>query len=281
MNAENVVVVLCSDMDSYKQSADGFKNYIAKNKPAVKVEIINQKTNDSSRLATSILTQKPSVIYAIGSEPMKMLKEKSIDIPVVFSMVLSPQDFSLPNMTGISLDVSAEVRMQIVQKLLPNAKKIGVMYSDNTANIYDEIASYCAKNGLQLIAKKIQGDNEIAAAIGNIGAIDCFVMIPDTKIYFSQSVQLLVLESLKQKFPVLGLSSFYTRGGTFASCECDYKELGGQAGELVVRILSGEKPVSIGLQRPRKVQFSVNGNIAAKLGIKFSSTIEQEASERF
>jgi len=107
------------------------------------------------------------------------------------------------------------------------------------------------------------------------------LMIPDPKIYFPRSVEYLLLESLRKRFPVVGLSRLYTKAGALLSFDCDYKDLGRQAGEIALRILDGENPADIQPQRPGKIKFSLNLLTAERLGIKIPSVIITEASEVF
>jgi putative ABC transport system substrate-binding protein len=85
------------------------------------------------------------------------------------------------------------------------------------------------------------------------------------------------LESVKQRFPVIGLSRFYTKDGALLSFDCDYKDLGRQAGEIAMRIIEGAKPQEIHPVAPRKLSYSLNMAVAEKFGIKFTPDIVKGA----
>ena len=113
--------------------------------------------------------------------------------------------------------------------------------------------------------------------------IDWFLMIPDTDIYFPKLVEHLLRESLKNKFPVIGLSSTYVEAGALVSFDCDYEDLGKQAAELALAsgMLEGEKQVNTRFVRPRKVKLSLNLLTADILGIKVPPEVIEQASPVF
>lgn len=106
-------------------------------------------------------------------------------------------------------------------------------------------------------------------------------MIADTTLYLPQVTEYLLLESLRAKFPVIGLSSCYTKAGAVLSFDCDYKDLGRQAGEISLRILQGENPSNIPIARPEKIKFSLNLSAAERMNIKIPDSIIKQASEVF
>ena len=67
------------------------------------------------------------------------------------------------------------------------------------------------------------------------------MVILDSKVYFSQTIRLLLLESMKNKVPVVGLSSFFTKAGAVISFDSDFKDMGAQAAEISAKVLSGKK----------------------------------------
>jgi putative ABC transport system substrate-binding protein len=127
----------------------------------------------------------------------------------------------------------------------------------------------------------ISSDAEFTPAVQALmgGQADCVVMIMDTKIYFGQTVKTLLLESIKNKIPVIGLSAIFTKAGALMSVDCDYRDLGRQAGEMAAHILNGEKPGDIKSQRPRKAKYSLNMIVANQFGMQFSGSAASEATE--
>jgi ABC-type uncharacterized transport system substrate-binding protein len=63
------------------------------------------------------------------------------------------------------------------------------------------------------------------------------------------------------------------------SVDCDYRDIGHQAGELGARILNGERPSAIKSQRPRKARYSLNLIVANQFGTSVSGSAASDAAE--
>ena len=59
----------------------------------------------------------------------------------------------------------------------------------------------------------------------------------------------------------------------------DYKAIGVQTGEIVVRILKGEQPGAIASQYSKKLELHVNPAAAQKMGVTLPEDLVKEASK--
>lgn len=275
-------VIFSSGLKPYRESWEGIKEFLEAEKVTLWAAEHNLKEKKPKEVFSKIRSERPDVVFTLGTRASKLAKEGLEDLPVVFSMVLDPGMIVGSNITGVSLDIPAGMKLKEVKRILPDVKRIGLIYSPGTISKYREISQVCQELDLQLITGKIDDRKDLPGALKEIaGQIDCFLMIPDPKIYFPRSVEYLLLESLRKRFPVVGLSRLYTKAGALLSFDCDYKDLGRQAGEIALRILDGENPADIQPQRPGKIKFSLNLLTAERLGIKIPSVIITEASEVF
>lgn len=277
-----ISVVFSSALGPYQQSREGFKEFFEEKKVALWISEYNLKKTNPEVICSRIKEERPDLVFTLGTKASKLVKEKIKNIPVVFSIILNPQAVVDINVTGVSMDIPPAMKLRKIKKILPEVKRIGLIYSPKTTPLYREISKTCKEFGLQIIRRKIDSGKELPDALKEISwQIDCFLMIADSEIYFPQSVEYLLLESLRGKFPVIGLSSFYTKAGALISFDCDYEDLGRQAGEIALRILDGEKPANIKPARPRKINLSLNLIAAERLDIKIPSAVIKEATEVF
>ncbi|MBN1824089.1 MAG: hypothetical protein JW803_07205 [Endomicrobiales bacterium] len=279
-SAESVAVILSSGGESFKEALEGFKTVLKAKNPGIAINEMSLQGADSAGVVEKAVASNPKVIFTIGSEAAKAATSQSGGIPVVFCMVFNAAGMAGPTATGVSLDIPANMRLSGIKKILPSAKKAGIIYSANTEDFFSEFNASAKSMGIQVSGKKIGSDAEFPGALKEVtSGIDFFMMVVDLKIYFSQTIKFLLLESLKNKFPVIGLSSFYTKAGALASFDCDYADIGKQSGELVSRIIGGENPGSIKPARPKKIKTSVNVLVAEKMGITIPSEALNDASE--
>ncbi|MGR3218889.1 MAG: ABC transporter substrate-binding protein [Candidatus Anammoxibacter sp.] len=276
-----VSVIFSSDPEPYQQAWKGFKDVFKESKFSIFVSEYSLKESKPDLIIPQIIKENPNIVYTIGANASKLAITNQIS-PVVFSLVLNPDVFSNSHVTGASLNIPFSKKLNNIKKVFPNVKRVGVIYSHGSTHMYNEISNACDEIGFQLVGKKIDSKKEFPRALKEISKrIDILVMIPDQTIYFLQSIKHLLIESVKKKFPVAGLSSFHTKAGAIISFESDYRDMGRQAGEIAFRILKGENPVDIPASRPRKVKYSLNLLVAERFGIKIRPEIIKEASEVF
>jgi len=277
-----VSVVFPSDVEAYRQAWEGFQGFFDAKKVPLWVSEYNLKEEEPAAVYSRINRAKPDVVVTLGTRASKLAKEKIKNIPVVFCMVFHPEEISTSNITGVSMEIPAEIKLQGIKKILPDTKKIGVIYSPGLTAAYKEISRIGRQMGFKLIGKRIDSEGGFPNALKDIShRIDCFLMVPDSKIYSPGSVKHLLLQSLREKFPVVGLSSLYTKAGALFSFDCNYNDLGRQAAKITLRILNGERPAYIECSIPRKTKLSWNRIAAERLGIDIPPQIIKEASEVF
>ncbi|MEK7813387.1 MAG: ABC transporter substrate-binding protein, partial [Candidatus Desantisbacteria bacterium] len=277
-----VSVIFSSDIAPYQQAWHGFKEFFEQRDTTLKVYQYNLKHQEPEAIYSQIKKQKPNIILTLGSNASRLVRQRITHTPVVCSMVLNPEELAGSNITWVSLSIPAIMQLEEIKRLLPQVKKIGMIYSPSTLNIYTEILQACKDSDCQLIARKISTGEDISKVLNDISReIDCFLMIPDTEIYFPKAVEYLLIEGLNEKFPVIGLSSYYTKAGALFSFECDYRDIGAQAGEIALKILDGQNPSDILPAKPRRVRFSLNLLTAKHIGIKIPDTVIKQASEVF
>ncbi|MFH1684171.1 MAG: ABC transporter substrate-binding protein, partial [Candidatus Margulisiibacteriota bacterium] len=231
------------------------------------------------KIISQIIAEKPDFIFTLGTKATRLAQVSFRDIPIVFALVLDPEMIKAPNVAGVLMDIPAKTKLELLKKICADKRNIGVIYSQKSLRELNELQQACQELGWTLISNKIVSGKQFPDALRDINPqIDCFIMLPDTTIYFPQSVKYLLGESIKQKFPVVGLSRFYSKDGAFISFDCDYMDLGQQAGEIALKIIDGSKPADLPLMIPRKFKFSLNLTVAKKLALKIPLAIQREAA---
>jgi putative ABC transport system substrate-binding protein len=268
----------------YGAALTGFCSYLDSHeiKPRVVEHDFGHEGQDSIvSLLSEIQVNKPELVFTMGTPATKAAQSSIKDIPLVFTMVLDPKRSGI-SVSGVSMDIPYEMILENLKKILPGKMKIGVIYSSQSASMYEEVHRASEKFGFQLMAEKIDSEKEFPDAIKALSRqMDCFLMLPDPKIYFPKSVEYLLRKSLGSNFATVGLSSAYTRAGALVSFDCDYKDLGKQTAELALEILAGQALTKTKIIGPRKVTFSLNLLVAERLKIEIPPQIVKEASEVF
>ncbi len=277
-----VAIIMSSSIEPYQRATNGLKTYFADSGASVAVMEYSLEGGKEQQVCAEVEKTKPGVIVVLGTKAAKLAKHNFSELPIVFCMVIDTKQIMASNVTGVSMDIPERQKLDVMRKLLPEARKVGMFYSRDSQQRHEELLRVCQEKGFRLTAREIGVEYDIPAAISEMsGQIDCFIMIPDSKVFFPKSIEHLLLEGLRNRFAIIGLSSLYTKAGTLASLECDYTSLGKQAGELAGRILDGADPAYLPIAEPVKTKLSLNVLVAKRLNISLSPELLKEAGEIF
>jgi ABC-type uncharacterized transport system substrate-binding protein len=225
---------------------------------------LNGDKRNVKKIIPEILSKKPDIIVAIGSEAAEGLSDNTNCIPTIFTMVLNPYLLNI-NMSGVAMDVSAKVQIQALRKILPKAEKIGVIYNPAVSASFVAVSK---KEGISLIASPASSVSQIMPALEKMLAqqIDVFWLIPDP-IVASQSMARYILETtLKANVPVMAPSPSFVRNGALFSVSAGYDKIGKQTVRLIQRILAkGVSKVSI--EEPAELLLTINVKAAELMNI--------------
>ncbi|OGI06268.1 MAG: hypothetical protein A2X41_08385 [Candidatus Margulisbacteria bacterium GWE2_39_32] len=280
--AIDVAVVLSADYEPLLQVSMGFKSYLQEKGVPVKAVEYNLKRNDVSIVMNQINSLHSDIVLAIGSKAADAAKASITSIPVIFSMVVNPSQYTRPNSTGISMEIKEDIKLKEIDRIFPGRTRLGIIYSSTSAKEFDQIYSAASSMGFKVVGRKIDSAQNLLSAVKDIsGLIDLFIMVVDNDIYNPLTVKGLFMESFKYNFPIVGLSSFFTKAGAVISFECNYQDVGRQAGEIAYDIINGKKPGSIKPSYPRTITYSINQMTAKKCGIDILPGILNKATSVF
>jgi putative tryptophan/tyrosine transport system substrate-binding protein len=275
--AANVAVIMSSKVDDYKEALRGFRE-VAKHRIVAEYDMGGDPEKGPSIVADIETKVKPDLILAVGIWALQAVLSQPTSIPVVYAMVLNPPSVvgDGKNVTGASMNIPVEESIRLFKQLGPDIKRIGAIFSRTRTGYLVKRAEGVARHeGLQLVTREITSPRELTAALESLqDGIDALWILPDETTLTQPALQQILLFSYRRKIPVLGLSERHAQLGallalSFASSE----DIGRQAAELSVAVLSGTKATEIPYTTPRQVSLTVNLKTAGKLGIEVPKTI--------
>lgn len=250
----------------------------AQGKPAIAAQIARKLVGDA-----------PDVIVAIATPSAQAAVVASKNIPVVFSAVTDPLGAKLiphmlkpgGNVTGLSDMANVKEHLELIKEFLPNLKAVGVPYNPGEANSVSMLAALkveAKKMGIKIVESAAPRSSDVMIAakqlVGKVDAIYC--PIDNTIISAVESV---VKVGIDAQIPVFAGDTDTVSRGAVAAVGYDYFDLGRQTGDIVVRILKGEKPGDIDVQTAKGTNLFVNPKMAARMGIKVPKSVLNRASK--
>lgn len=249
------------------------------------IEIDLQNAQGEQRNLKTIsqqLAESSDVVLAIATPSAQSLANTTQTTPVIFSAVTDPVSAKLVesreqpggNVTGTSDQSSDAISTQInlIKKVLPKAKTIGILYTQSEANSVvqkDEAKRLLEEKGFTVVEKTILDSNNVKAAAESLMAEVDMVFVPTDNI-ISSTMETVKQVSIKHKVPVFGGSTEMIAVGGLYNYGTNYEELGRQTARMLIRVLKGEKPENIAVELPEKLELHTNKEIADALGIDIS-----------
>lgn len=207
------------------------------------------------------------------------------NIPVVFIAVSDPVGAKLTegNVTGISDLLPVTAQLELIRKMQPDAKKIGIIYTLSEPNSVSTIELYknsAADYGFELEIVGITEQSQVTQAVDTIIAkgVDCFTNLTDNTVV---EVLPAILEKTDEAgIPVYGSEIEQVELGCIGSAGIDYIELGKTAGKMAAKILKGEAKASdMPYETVKDFSYYVNSKAAERFGITIPADIASSATE--
>ncbi len=262
-----VFVIISSGKKPYKECLDGFKRATS-GKNIELLATYNLAGSNSDEIMSEISNKNPAMILALGTKAYDLTKKVSVNIPVVYSMLIDENIANRKNSTGSSMRVPLKMKVDKLTKIVPGIETIGTIYSSKEALENQKLGEACKALGYNYESEEISSITEFPKAVMDLSSvIDCFILIPDPTVISAQSIKKLLTITAKRKVPVVGLSTHYTMSGALVSYNSDYRDLGRQAGELAIKIVAGESVVNLKSTNPEKINVSFNLLVANILDI--------------
>lgn len=248
----------------------------------------------ASQINTNFLSKNVDLICAIAT-PMAQSAysaTKKQNIPVIYSAVTDPtlaeladQDKNpVGNITGTSDKLPIEKQLEMIRQILPDSKKIGIMYSTSEVNSISAIEEYkkaAPDYGFEIIESGISTSADIPLAADSLlGKVDCISNLTDNTVVNSLSI--ILAKANDRNIPVFGSEIEQVKKGCLATVGLDYIDLGKQTGKMAAQILKGEKEAKdMPFEVIDEASFYVNTKAAGNLGIIVSEDLINTAKEVF
>ncbi|AVQ31313.1 ABC transporter substrate-binding protein [Fusobacterium varium] len=215
---------------------------------------------------------KSDVIIAISTPSAQAAANNIKDKPIFFSAITNPESAGIlrKNVTGVSDKSPVKKQVELIEKLLPEAKNIGIVYNTSEQNSFyltEEFTKAAKEKGYTVKVKGISNISEMASALDTLlPTIDVLYTSIDNTI--ASTYPLIVEKSNKADKPIIGATKSFVEQGALAVDGISDYQVGYQTGEMVARYLNGEKIENIPYEVVEKSEMYINKDIAKRFGIK-------------
>ncbi|MCR4832592.1 MAG: ABC transporter substrate-binding protein [Butyrivibrio sp.] len=249
-------------------------------------------TGIASQISDSYVSAGVDLICAIAT-PSAMSAYNSAmntDIPVIYTAVSDPvgaelagsDGMPLGNITGTSDALAVTEQLEMIRAMLPDATKIGIIYTTSETNSVSTIAQYkeyAADYGFEIVETGINTLADLDMAASDMASkVDCINNLTDNTVV--SGLQTVIKYATEAGIPVFGSEVEQVKAGCVASMGLDYYQLGIQTGKMAAAVLKGEKSASeMAFEVIDEPSLYVNTAAAEKINMEISEETLGSAAE--
>ena len=232
-------------------------------------------------IAQHFINKKVDLICAVATPAAQVVANATQDIPVVATAVTDYEAAKLiksnakpeTNVTGTSDMNLVEAQLDLILKLVPATKTVGVIYNSSEINSQvqvDLLKGFAKDRKVEIKEATVNNVNDIQqAARSLIGKVEAIYVPTDNVLASAMPALAMVTE--EAKLPVV---SGWDDANGIATIAIDYYKLGVQTGEMAADILSGKaNPQDMPIQTQNEFTVIVNEANAKKIGLTIPKEI--------
>ncbi|KLI61561.1 ABC transporter substrate-binding protein [Brachyspira hyodysenteriae] len=270
----------------YKGITDELNKYYKDSNKKINIDYQNAQGEQANcnTIAQKFVNDKKNIIIAIGTPSAQSAVNLTKDIPIIVSGIGDPigarlvTNLNKPNVnvTGIINLPPISKQIELMHTLLPNAKKIVLLYCSSEINSSYQIKLAKEKLdslGLEYIDLTVANANEIQQImLSAANKVDAIFSPTDNIIANSMANVAMIEESTK--IPVVCADDSMTKIGGTVTYSVDYYDMGVFTAKKTIEVLEGINDIkNIPLEPSENYNFVVNTNMINKLGLSIPNDI--------
>lgn len=231
------------------------------------------------------------IVLAIATPAAQAAAQVIRDIPILITAVTDPVEAELvdsierpgTNVTGTSDLTPVKSQLELLQELVPTARRVGVIYNAGEVNsvVQVDIAKAAAKElGLTIVEATATNSGEVfQAAQSLVGRVDAlYVPTDNTAVSAIESV---IIVAEQAKLPLITGEDLSVESGALATVGLDYYVLGRQTADIAHRVLQGADPAETPIEYLDDMNIVINLGAAKRMGVTVSDDLLKQASQIF
>lgn len=281
-----------AESQAIKGLRDGLKELGYIERKSIVVEIRDAKGNRAVLKdgAEELVRQKVNFIFTTGTRATQTAKTATDRIPILFSHPGDPvalglvkradrPDRNVTGVAGLSLQTT-EKRLEILREIIPQARRLLIYYDSNNPFSRENFSfaeKAARKLGLEVGDYPVKSAEELKKTIGNVEKRDGDVLfhVPDDLVEAQINV---MFDAARQKgLASMSYEELWVIKGALAGYGPNYYEMGRQVARLADKILKGQKPQDLPVERANKFDLVINYRTATAIGLSIPRDVLKRA----
>ena len=273
----------------YKGLEDGLKKEgyeVGKN---LKIDLQNAQ-GDQSNLASmgqKLVTDNNDILVGITTPATLSLSNATKDKPIIMGGITYPVEAGLiktedkpgNNITGVSDRTPIKQHLEIMKKVLPKMKKVGILYTaseDNSVKQAQEAEKLAKELGLEVKVSTVANTNDIQQVTESLASQTDAIFIPiDNTIASAMATVVKVTDA--KKIPVFPSADTMVADGGLLGLGVDQYQIGVETAKVVAKVLKGADTKDMSIVLANEGVIYLNEAKAKQLGIEIPKEIKDKA----
>ncbi len=286
LHAEGIAILTSADITAYAEAVAGFTAHLPPSAHITFRQTVRDGKPHGHQLARRLRTSGTTMVLAVGLKATLVAKQVIRNIPVVYCLVLNPQQYGLPagNMVEISPILPFQDQVTLFPALLPHASRLGVLFDpQKTAGMVSRIEQEARTLGFTLLTETVHNEQDIPRALNSLPRdIHALWLLPDSTVITESSLDFLVSWTLERHIPVIGFSPELVKSGALMATFFPYVESGQEAARVAAALLTDRHAPLLGsIVRPRTAHRALNQKTASYLDIPLAAPLLRQFDEHF
>jgi putative ABC transport system substrate-binding protein len=281
-----IVVLNGQEVKPYQEVLAGLQQSLLSQGVKVSIEIYSLQGNPAKtqEVLAEVKRHGARLVVALGRAAAQAAVREVSHLPLLATMIMSTDDIRpASNATAVLLDFPLDTQLQWLRRIVPGAGTVGILFNPKENQPKINAALHIANGtGLTLLLQAVDTPRALPDALDNLSrTVDVLWGIPDSLVMTPQTAEPILLSTLRNKIPFIGLSTSWVKAGALYALDRDYVDIGLQCGEIAGKVLGGTSPRSLTAVTPRKVTYSINLKTAGAINLELPQELIGGASQVF
>ncbi|MCB1859750.1 MAG: hypothetical protein KDI63_15860 [Gammaproteobacteria bacterium] len=237
---------------------------------------------DESGVADLFASPDLRLIVAIGLEPSQLLRDRTLNIPILFTLIPRAAfvEHGLDKVgsmhSALFLNQPIDRQFHLIQLIRPAGRNVGVLLGPKTSALTQSLASASTSTGIPIKIRHIDKDQEIGPALREILDDRQFLLaLPDPLIYNRRHIHDILLFSYYNQIPVIGFSAAYVSAGALIAVYSNSVDIGQQIAEMIEEFVHVGQWSRLPMPAfPKYFRVAVNKEVSRALGFPLAGAEE-------
>ena len=225
--------------------------------------------------------QRPDLIISAGSEAFQRALAMGGTTPIIatllprqsYEKIIAQAGPQRARFTAIYLDHPPARQASFLRHLLPDLKRVGMLFSSETRGVASQYRQTFKNAGLILDSEDSDTPSTLLPALNTLlPRVEALLAIPDTTIYKRDNIKPILVTSYRHQRPVIAFSAPFVSAGALAALHTTPAQIARQTADLINNMGTTLPPPV----PPSQFAITINSNVAEALGL----SIPDEATIR-